>query len=503
MEARLVRHHMIVVWSLHSMSSPLTGLEPSLVWEYFDQIRMIPRPSKHEEKILAWLMEWATEKGFETRQDAVGNLVMQVPATGGHDSAETVVLQGHVDMVPEKNRDVEHDFMTDPIQLEKDGDWIIAQDTTLGSDNGVGVAMAMAAATDPECVHPPLELLFTVDEETWLTGASGLEGDLLESRRLINLDTEEDGALYIGCAGGQDLHILFPIERVTCERPETVQVAVRGLRGGHSGVDIHENRANAVKVLARIVSEAVNGGVALDLVSIDGGSKQNAIPREAFAELCLEEGGREKLQSIADDLKPEFEGEFGRIDPDLAIEISDAEVSDQAFSAGLTARLLGALMAVPHGVMAMSRDVPGLVESSNNLAVVKVADQNIEIITSTRSSVMPALRSGTAQIRSVFELAGAKVEEHGGYPGWPPDPESHLLKVAKEVFNELFGREPKITAIHAGLECGIIGEKIPGIDMISLGPEIRSPHAPGEKVQISSVQSTWDLLKAYLKALAG
>jgi len=485
------------------MSSPLEGLEPNLVWQYFDQIRMIPRPSKHEEKILAWLNDWASEKGFETRQDAVGNLVMKVPATEGYDGAETVVLQGHVDMVPEKNRDVDHDFMTDPIQLEKDGDWIIARETTLGSDNGVGVAMAMAAATDPECVHPPLELLFTVDEETGLTGANGLEGDILEGRQLINLDTEEDGAFYIGCAGGQDLHMLFPIERATSELPETVHLAVRGLRGGHSGVDIHENRANAVKLLARILSEALNGGVAFDLVAIEGGSKHNAIPREAFAELRLEAGGREKLQSIADALKTEFDGEFGRIDPDLSVEISEADVSDQAFSSGLTARLLGALMAVPHGVMAMSRDVPGLVESSNNLAVVKVSDQNIEITTSTRSSVMPALRSGIAQVRSVFELAGATVESHGGYPGWAPDPDSHLLKVGQETFKSLFGREPKVTAIHAGLECGIIGEKIPGIDMISLGPEIRSPHAPGEKVQISSVQNTWELLKAYLKALAG
>lgn len=484
------------------MTSPLAGLEPTLVWSYFDQIRMIPRPSKHEEKIVAWLKEWAAERGFEARQDGVGNLVVKIPATEGHEGAETLVLQGHVDMVPEKNRDVAHDFMTDPIQLEREGDWVIARDTTLGSDNGVGIAMAMAAATDPECVHPPLELLFTVDEETGLTGANGLEDDMLEGRRLVNLDTEEDGAFYIGCAGGQDLLTHFPVERISSELPEQIVLSVRGLRGGHSGVDIHENRANAIKLLVRIVRAARDAGITFDLVSIEGGSKHNAIPREAFAGLRTTPDGMEKLENLAVALKTEFEGEFGRIDPDLVIEIGEAEVSDRALTADLTTRLLGALTAVPHGVMAMSRDVPGLVETSNNLAVVRMVDDDIQVTTSTRSSVMPALRSAAEQISSVFELAGARVEEHGGYPGWTPNPESGLLKVARKVFGDLFGREPKVTAIHAGLECGIIGEKFPGIDMISLGPEIRSPHAPGEKVQISSVQQTWELLKAYLSALA-
>jgi dipeptidase D len=484
------------------MSSPLADLEPRLVWDYFDEIRKIPRPSKHEEKILEWLKEWASNSGFEVMQDAVGNLVVQVPATEGHEGADAVILQGHVDMVPEKNRDVEHDFMTDPIQLERDGDWIIARETTLGSDNGVGVAMAMAAATDPECVHSPLELLFTVDEETGLTGANGLDDSILEARQLVNLDTEEDGALYIGCAGGQDLGILFPIEPAASALPEAVQLSVRGLRGGHSGVDIHENRANGIKLLARILVATRAEGIEFDLISIEGGSKHNAIPREAFAQLRLQEGGKSALEAIAAAQEEEFSQEFGRIDPDLSIEISDADVGDQAFTAELTERLLLALVSVPHGVMAMSRDVPGLVETSNNLAVIITGEENVEVTTSTRSSVMAALRAATDQIRFSFELAGARVEDHGGYPGWTPNPESRLLKVADKVFQEQFGREPKVTAIHAGLECGIIGEKFPGMDMISLGPEIRSPHAPGEKVQISSVENTWKLLLAYLAELA-
>jgi dipeptidase D len=484
------------------MTSPLADLEPRLVWDYFDESRQIPRPSKHEEKILPWLKERASDRGFEVAQDTVGNLVVRVPATEGHEGADALILQGHVDMVPEKNRDVEHDFMTDPIQLERDGDWIIARETTLGSDNGVGVAMAMAAATDPECVHGPLELLFTVDEETGLTGANGLDDSILEARQLVNLDTEEDGALYIGCAGGQDLGIFFPIERTTSSLPEALQLAVRGLRGGHSGVDIHENRANGMKLLTRILVAARSEGLEFDLISIEGGSKHNAIPREAFATIRLPEGGRAALEAVAGAQEEEFRLEFGRIDPDLSIEFENTDAGDQAFTAELTERLLLALVSIPHGVMAMSRDVPGLVETSNNLAVVITGEENVEVTTSTRSSVMAALRAATNQIRYAFELAGARVEDHGGYPGWTPDPDSRLLNVGSRVFQEQFNRDPKITAIHAGLECGIIGEKFPGMDMISLGPEIRSPHAPGEKVQISSVENTWKLLKAYLAELA-
>ena len=484
------------------MSSPLEGLEPKLVWEYFDHIRQIPRPSKHEEKILAWLKEWAAEKGFETRQDGVGNLVMEIPASEGRENADVLVLQGHVDMVPEKNRDVEHDFMTDPIKPEVDGDWVIARDTTLGSDNGVGVAMAMAAATDPEVVHGPMELLLTVDEETGLTGANGLEDSLLKGRRLINLDTEEDGALYIGCAGGQDQHIHFPVERKKSDLPAGIQVAVRGLRGGHSGVDIHENRANAVKLLARVLTAAGDADIACDLASIEGGSKHNANPREAFAALRIQQEDVERLRSLAAEQQAEFERDFGRIDPDLSVVVEPADVSTEVFTDDLKNRLLGALVAVPHGVLSMSRDVDGLVETSNNMAVINVQDASIDLTTSTRSSNMAALRAAVGQVGTVFELAGARLEPFGGYPGWEPDPESHLLKAGREVFERLFGHEPKVTAIHAGLECGIIGEKFPGMDMISLGPEIRSPHAPGEKVQISSVQKTWDLLKAYLAELA-
>ncbi len=484
------------------MSSPLSGLEPKIIWDYFDEIRKIPRPSKYEEKILAWLKEWAASKGLESKQDKTGNLVVKVPATPGHEQAESLVLQGHVDMVPEKNRDVAHDFMKDPIQPERDGDWIVARQTTLGADNGIGVAMALASATDPEVVHGPLELLFTVDEETGLTGANGLTRGMLSGRRLLNLDTEEDGALYIGCAGGADLHATFSFRRTPTRRPEGVVLSVRGLRGGHSGVDIHENRANAIKLLVRILKVALDSGPAFDLVSLEGGSKHNAIPREAFAELRLGRGGTDKLKKVVVALKKEFAGEFGRIDPDMKIELKKAKVGNRAIPGAAAERIIRSLAAAPHGVLAMSREVAGLVETSNNTAVVRTGTADLEITFSSRSSNMPALRTTTAQIKALFELAGAKAEGFGGYPGWEPNPGSVLLQKGKQVFHGLFGREPVIRAIHAGLECGIIGEKFPGMDMISLGPEIRSPHAPGEKVQVSSVAKTWQFLKAYLKALA-
>lgn len=484
------------------MSSNLAEIEPRKVWGFFEEIRKIPRPSKHEEKIRTWLKDWATDNSFAFREDATGNLVVTIPASEGHENADIVILQGHVDMVPEKNRDVEHDFLKDPIEADIEDDWVLARGTTLGADNGIGMALAMAAATDPECIHGPLELLFTVDEETGLTGATQLDDSLLEGRMLLNLDTEEDGAFYIGCAGGADQHTCFDIERETSHHPEGFQVAVCGLRGGHSGVDIHENRANAIKLLARLLKAVMDSGIEFDLVSIEGGSKHNAIPREAFAEIRVASDSIERLKSVAGEQKSEFDGEFGRIDPALSVEITGADVGDQAFTADLTRRLLGALVAVPHGVLAMSHSVRGLVETSNNVAVINTTDSAVEITTSTRSSVMPALRAMTTQIRAGFEMAGARVEDMGGYPGWAPNPESLLLKTGKSVFTNVFNKEPEVKAIHAGLECGIIGQKFPGMDMISFGPEIRSPHAPGEKVQISSVANTWKLLKEFLANLA-
>jgi dipeptidase D len=483
------------------MESPLLQLEPRLVWQHFDQIRRVPRPSKHEEKIRAHVRAWAESRGFAVKEDRAGNMVVQVPATPGHEKAPVVVLQSHLDMVAEKNSDVVFDFFKDPIQPRIVGDYVYATGTTLGADNGIGVAAAMAIAEDSEAVHGPLELLFTVDEETGLTGAAQLDPSLLSGRTLLNLDTEEDGAFYIGCAGGADAHFLFtlPVEAIPASY-EVLAVKVRGLRGGHSGVDIHENRGNALKFLARLLA-AARKAAPLRLVSLAGGSKHNAIPREADAVIAVPASQKEAVRQAVEEAAAVLREEFGEVDPGQKVEVSPGE-GQQAFAEEAGYRLVDALLACPHGVLAMSRAVPGLVETSNNLAVVTTEGNQVKVITSSRSSVMPSLRATLAQVEAVFRLAGAAGEIHDGYPGWKPNPNSPVLQLAKKVFAREFGHEPEVKAIHAGLECGLIGEKFPGMDMLSLGPQIESPHSPDERVKISTVGNFYKLLKALLAELA-
>ncbi len=488
------------------MSSPLSSLEPALLWRHFDDIRKTPRPSKHEEKIVEHILSWAKEKGYEVRRDSVGNIVVAVPATPGHENAPTVVLQGHVDMVCEKNSDVQHDFMNDPIEVVVEGDWVKARGTTLGADNGVGVAAAMAIADDPEAVHGPLELLFTIDEETGLTGAMGLDASIVQGDIMLNLDTEEDGAVYIGCAGGADSTATFPIARRRAGLGTApFRLAVTGLRGGHSGVDIHENRANAIKLAVRTLLKAVEDGAELDLVSLDGGSKHNAIPREAFAVVRLPKDQKGVLDAAVEACLEDFREEFGSIDPDLAITVEaleDAEELQRPMNVHNRDRLLNCLNGLPHGVLAMSRDVPGLVETSNNVAVITTGDDSAVLTTSHRSSVMPSLYAVQSQVRSVCRLAGATVEVHDAYPGWKPNPDSPIVKKTVEVYEKLFGETPELKAIHAGLECGLLIEKKPGMDVVSIGPEIKNAHSPDEMVQISSVQKFYEHLKALLAELA-
>ncbi len=488
------------------MSSPLSSLEPELLWRHFDDIRKTPRPSKHEERIVEHILSWAREKGYEVRRDEVGNIVVAVPATPGHENAPTVVLQGHVDMVCEKNSDVDHDFMNDPIEVVVDGDWVKARGTTLGADNGVGVAAAMAIADDPEAVHGPLELLFTIDEETGLTGAMGLDASILQGETMINLDTEEDGAVYIGCAGGADSTATFPIARRRAGLGTApFKLAVTGLRGGHSGVDIHENRANAIKLAVRTLLRAIENGAELDLVSLDGGSKHNAIPREAFAVVRLPKDQKALLDAAVESCLKDFREEFGGIDPDLEISVEpldDQEAYLRPVNVHNRDRLLHCLNGLPHGVLAMSRDVPGLVETSNNVAVISTGDDSAVLTTSHRSSVMPSLFAVQSQVRSVCQLAGATVEVHDAYPGWKPNPDSPIVKKTVEVYEKLFGVTPELKAIHAGLECGLLIEKKPGMDVVSIGPEIKNAHSPDEMVQISSVQKFYRHLKALLAELA-
>ena len=486
------------------MKSPLEHLEPRLVWQHFDAIRRIPRPSKHEEQIAAHVVAWAAGRGLAVKRDGVGNVVVCVPATRGHEKAPTVVLQGHLDMVPEKNQDTPFDFLKDPIAVRVVDDYVYATGTTLGADNGIGVAAALAVAEDPDAVHGPLELLFTIDEETGLTGAQQLDATILKGKTLINLDTEEDGALYIGCAGGADASSVFTLELEPAGRGTAYRLSVRGLRGGHSGVDIHENRGNAVKFLARVLATARQQGVEFAISSLAGGSKHNAIPREADAVVVVAPASDAGFRTAIEETAALLRDEFGEIDPNqrLDVEAIPSAEATTAWSAKDRDRILDALLACPHGVLAMSRAVAGLVETSNNLAVVVQEGDRLRITTSGRSSVMPSLKAVMAQVAAVFRLAGAEVNVHDGYPGWKPNPSSPVLLKTIEVYKREFGSEPAVKAIHAGLECGLIGEKFPGMDMVSLGPQIESPHSPDERVQISTVGRFYRLLNAVLAELA-
>jgi dipeptidase D len=488
------------------MSSPLENLEPKLLWTAFDMIRQVPRPSKHEERISEAMDRWASDRGFDVKTDAAGNMVVRVPATPGHEDAPTVILQGHLDMVCEKNSDVEHDFMAEGIIVEVDGDWVVAKGTTLGADNGVGVAAAMAIAEDGDAVHGPLEILCTVDEETGLTGAKQLDGSMLAGRIMINLDTEEDGEIYIGCAGGADIHTRLPLARrrgLLSTVP--IQLSVRGLTGGHSGMDIILNRGNAIKFAARTLLAALEARIEVDLVSFDGGSKHNAIPREAFVKCRLHREDVDRLREVAQSCIKDFREEFEATDPEMAIEIETLEDSEELQSVvnvHARDRLLHLVDGLPHGVLSMSRDVPGLVETSNNLAVITTEADHAMINTSQRSSVMPALHAVGRQITSISRQSGATVSVEDPYPGWKPNPESPIVKKTAEVYGRVFGSEPHLKAIHAGLECGLLIEKIPGMDVVSIGPEIQGAHSPDERVQISSVERFYGALKELLAELS-
>jgi dipeptidase D len=478
----------------------ITDHEPKLVWKYFDEIRQIPRCSGNEELARRYSLEFAEKHGFEAKADKAGNVVIRVPATPGHENAPAVALQGHLDMVCEKNSDVPHDFTKDPIQLEIDGDWLTAKGTTLGSDNGIGLAAGLAAATDESLVHGPLELLFTVDEEVGLTGAAQLQPGFVNARLMLNLDSEELGAVFVGCAGGGDSTITLPVKRVdTPAGTSAATVRVTGLRGGHSGLDIAQQRGNAIKVLSRVLWEA-SRSAPVSISSMEGGNKRNAIPREAHAEVAVAD--LDAFGSVVAKLEPVIAGELGGQEPNLKISVEPGGASGKVLDPESQSRLLDLLVAIPHGVEAMSYDIPDLVETSNNLATIKTSDGEVVIGTSSRSSINTALQSVRDRVRAVATLAGASVEEGDPYPGWQPNLNSELLQIIKRVHQDTFGEEPEAKAIHAGLECGIIGEKYPGMDMVSFGPRIEHPHSPDERINIPSVEKFWQLLEGTLKALA-
>ena len=487
------------------MGNPLSGIEPAELWKWFYEITRIPRESKNEAGIRKYLADWAGKHGCTHTIDEAGNIIIKAPATPGHEKAAPVVLQGHMDMVCEKNSDVTFDFARQPIEAHVDGDFVMAKGTTLGADNGIGIAAAQAAITDPDVVHGPLELLFTVDEETGLTGATKLQGGTLDGRVMLNMDSEEDGTLYVGCAGGGDDHITATVKRVRPPaRKAAYRLRVAGLKGGHSGLNIHENRANAVKLVARYLKTAIatiRGKVYVS--SIDGGDKHNAIPREASAVFYASNRAGASLRRLAKAMKKDALSEYRTIDPDIEFIIEEApEPPSDIIHRKDADRIVNMLIGLPHGVDTMSRDIEGLVETSNNVAAVKTDGDEISVLTSTRSSVMPALQNLRDQITAVGRLAGAEVESGGGYPAWQPNMRSKLLKLTKQTYKEQFGSEPEVKAIHAGLECGIIGDKFEGMEMISFGPNIFGAHSPDERVQISTTQNFYKLFKALLARLA-
>jgi dipeptidase D len=479
----------------------LAHLEPTSIWQHFEAICQIPRPSKKEGKILKYLIGFAEKQGLEWQQDSVGNVIIRKPATQGFEDTPWVVLQSHVDMVCEKNTGVEHNFDKDPIIPVIKGEWVYADGTTLGADNGIGIAAQLAILDANNIEHGPIECLFTVDEETGLTGAFRLEKDFVKSRILLNLDSEDDGELFIGCAGGIDTTATFPFQKVAPE-PDHVffKIAVTGLTGGHSGDDINKGRGNANKILTRILWN-FERMFEIRLSEINGGNLRNAIAREAFATFSAPKRHKPALASLFKELYGRIKEEVKTNEPNLNIQIEEISPASQIIDQETQQNLLNALYACPHGVIAMSADIPNLVETSTNLASIKMTQTEIIIATSQRSSQESGKQDVSDMVNAVFSLAKAKIKIGDGYPGWKPNVNSPIMATMKEAHKKLFGTEPKVLAIHAGLECGLIGEKYPGIDMISFGPTIKGAHSPDERIHIPAVKKFWDLTLETLKMI--
>jgi dipeptidase D len=482
------------------MSDAIAGLKPEPIWRYFAEISRIPRESKNERQISDYVVGVAKRLGLQVKQDAALNVVVKKPASAGREGAPSVCLQGHLDMVCEKNKGVEHDFQKDPIQLVRQGNFLMADGTTLGADNGIAVATNLAIMEDRSLEHGPLEFLFTVDEETGLTGAGFLKPGFVESRTLLNLDSEEEGEIFVGCSGGRDTSGTWKVDFMRAPGGSVAaRLKVQGLIGGHSGLEIDKGRGNSIKTLARVLHELHEIGARIS--HIEGGNKRNAIPREAEALLFVPKDKVRKAQAIAKKFHEMIGAELASVDPDLAITLDRVagDVERQVIKKDQQGNIIKALVALPHGVIKMSADIPGLVETSTNVAVISTLKSKIMLETSQRSSVASEIDEIVQTVTTILELSGARVVQDSGYPGWKPDLESPILQIAKSTYQQLYGKQPGVQAVHAGLECGIIGEKYPGMDMISFGPTLEGVHSPDEKMHIDSVQKFWDYLLAILK----
>lgn len=483
------------------MSAEIKELAPKHVWSYFYELTQIPRPTGHMEAVTRFVVDFGKGLGLETLQDEVGNVLIRKPATSGMESSKTVILQSHLDMVPQKNATVEHNFLTDPINAYIDGDWVTAKDTTLGADNGIGAALAMAVLADNTLKHGPVEALFTVDEEVGMDGAFGLKPGFLKGRTLINCDSEEEGELFVGCAGGADLNISFQYEKDDADIPEgdvAVKVSLTGLKGGHSGLDIDLGRGNANKLMFRFLKEAVVECSAR-LSSIQGGSLRNAIPREAFAIITIPGENAEILWEMLSDYQDLYRTEYQGVETDIHFVAEKVDLPETLIPEQIQDDLINAVEGCQNGVFTMLHDFPGTVESSSNLAVVTSQKGLIEVRILVRSSSESRKAYLCSCLESTFSLAGAKVEYGGGYNGWQPDANSPILKRMLETYEGLYHKKPSVKVMHAGLECGIIQGIYPDMDMISIGPDLCFPHSPDEKVNIPSVEKVWNFLKATLE----
>jgi dipeptidase D len=473
----------------------LSELNPAPIWIYFEEICKIPRLSKNEGKIKSYLINFASEHNLESKEDSAGNILIVKPAFPGFERRKTVVLQSHMDMVGEKNADFPHSWLTDPIVPYIEGEYVKARGTTLGADDGIGIASQLAVLSDTNLKAGKIECLFTVDEESGMTGAINLKPDFFQGRTLLNLDSEDEGILFIGCAGGMDTVGDLSFESVTVKDGMTgFEISITGLHGGHSGDEIHKGYGNSVKLMNRILWNLSNQyGIAL--TRFDGGNLRNAIPREAFALISVDESNKDKVTEWVNNFQSVLNEEFGEIEKDLRITIKEVEPPLFVMDKECQARFLSCISCCPHGVIAWSREMSDLVETSTNLASVNFTrDNKIRIITTQRSSLESSKHDVAGMVESCMKLAGAKVVHSDGYPGWKPSMKSEILKITRKSYMNLFGREPLVRAIHAGLECGLIYENFKGIDMISFGPSIRGAHTPEEKIEIRTVEMFWNLL---------
>ena len=481
------------------MNNEISKLEPILLWENFYDLTQIPRPSKKEKKAADHVVDFGKKLGLETIVDKVGNVIIKKPASLGMENRKTIVLQGHVDMVPQKNSDKVHDFEKDPIETYIEDGWVKANGTTLGADNGIGVAAAMAILQSTDIQHGPIEALFTIDEETGMTGAFGLEPGILNADILINMDSEDEGELYVGCAGGSNANMSFSYNEV---KPDTESVAFKisltGLKGGHSGMDIILGRGNANKLIFRLLKEVI-AAYGVRLSRIDGGSLRNAIPREAFAVVTVPTNNIVEFSETIEEFESIYQSELSATEPNLVLKAEKCDMPTALMDEISQDDLVNAIQACPNGVIRMSDSMEGLVETSLNLAIVKSDNGSTKVMCLIRSSVDTAKEEVESTLESLFRLAGANIEFSGQYPGWKPNPNSEILTVMKDVYNNEFGKIPEIKGIHAGLECGILGSAYPNWDMISFGPTIRFPHSPDEKVNIETVSKFWKFLVETLK----